>query len=142
MPTSSLQIDNQHVNMMSEGSTTGADSLQTRDDVNYIAIEGVIGAGKTTLARILANRTGGRLVTEEFDLNPFLERFYGDRDRWAFQTQMFFLASRFKQQAALLGSDLFHSVAISDYTFDKDRIFARLNLAGDEMALYDTVFGM
>jgi deoxyadenosine/deoxycytidine kinase len=128
---------------MIEGSTPAdARSLQTRDDVSYIAIEGVIGAGKTTLAQILANRIGGRVVSEELDANPFLERFYSDRSRWAFQTQMSFLASRFKQQAALIGTDLFHSVAVSDYTFDKDRIFARLNLSRDELALYETVFAM
>jgi len=116
--------------------------MKLRDDVSFVAIEGVIGAGKTTLAHLLAKRVSGRAVGEEFDANPFLERFYADRKRWAFQTQMAFLASRFKQLGALARKDLFHEVTVSDYTFDKDRIFARLNLAGDELSLYDTLFDM
>lgn len=112
------------------------------DDLRYIVIEGVIGAGKTTLARILAERFNGRLVLEEFEENPFLPRFYEDRSRWAFQTQLSFLASRFRQQQALLKRDLFHQVVVSDYSFDKDRIFAYLNLDGDERQLYDTLYNL
>jgi deoxyadenosine/deoxycytidine kinase len=119
-----------------------ANPIAIREDLHYIVIEGVIGAGKTTLGRIIADRFGGRLVTEQFEDNPFLERFYLDRERWAFQTQMSFLASRFKQQSALSGPDLFHKVVVSDYLFDKDRLFAQLNLKGDEMQLYDSLFGM
>ncbi len=110
------------------------------DNLRYVVIEGVIGAGKTSLARRLAEHFSGRLVLEEFDENPFLERFYDDRPRWALQTQLSFLASRFRQQQSLARPDLFHSVSVSDYAFDKDRIFARINLDGDELALYETMF--
>lgn len=109
---------------------------------DFIAIEGVIGAGKTSLARLLAKRHNARLVLEEFEENPFLPHFYEDRARYAFQTQLAFLASRFKQQEKLRSRDLFHEMVISDYLFDKDRIFARLNLSGDEMALYDNIYGI
>ncbi len=108
----------------------------------FIAIEGVIGAGKTSLARLLSERHNARLVLEEFEENPFLPRFYEDRERYAFQTQLAFLASRFKQQEKLRNRDLFQEMVISDYLFDKDRIFARLNLSGDEMALYDSIYGI
>ncbi len=116
--------------------------IRLLDDLRFIVIEGVIGVGKTTLARLLAHRFKGQLVLEEFDLNPFLERFYKDRKRWAFQTQLAFLASRFRQQKTLLTRDLFHQVTISDYSFDKDRIFAHLNLDGDEAQLYETLYGL
>ena len=109
---------------------------------DFIAIEGVIGAGKTSLARMLAERHNARLVLEEFEENPFLPNFYEDRERYAFQTQLAFLASRFKQQEKLRSRDLFHEMVISDYLFDKDRIFARLNLSGDEMSLYDSIYGI
>lgn len=114
--------------------------LRIGDDLRYVVIEGVIGAGKTTLARILAERTGARLVLEEFEDNAFLPRFYAEPERWAFQTQLTFLASRFRQQKRLLERDLFHQLLVSDYAFDKDRIFAHLNLKGDELQLYETLF--
>ena len=110
------------------------------EDLRYVVIEGVIGAGKTTLASLISRRFGARLIKEQFEENPFLERFYEDRERWGFQTQLAFLASRFRQQQSLGGRDLFHDVVVSDYAFDKDRIFARLNLTGDELQLYDTMF--
>lgn len=110
------------------------------DELRYVVIEGVIGVGKTTLASLISRRFGARLIKEQFDENPFLERFYEDRTRWGFQTQLSFLASRFRQQQSLGGRDLFHDVVVSDYAFDKDRIFARLNLSGDELQLYDTMF--
>ncbi len=109
---------------------------------DFIAIEGVIGAGKTTLANLLSKKYGARLVLEQFEENPFLPKFYEDRDRFAFQTQLAFLASRFKQQQKMTNRDLFDGFLISDYIFEKDRIFARLNLDDDEMALYDNIFGI
>jgi len=109
-------------------------------ELNYVVIEGVIGAGKTTLATLMAERFDGRLVLEQFDDNPFLERFYENRERWAFQTQLAFLASRFRQQKELGMRDLFHELTISDYAFDKDRIFAHQNLSGDELQLYETLY--
>lgn len=109
---------------------------------DFIAIEGVIGAGKTTLADLLARRRNARLVLEEFEENPFLEKFYADRSRYAFQTQLAFLASRFKQQQALYNKDLFHDMVISDYLFEKDRIFARLNLSDDELSLYESIYNI
>lgn len=110
------------------------------EEIRYIVVEGVIGVGKTSLARILSQRFKGMLVLEEFEQNPFLSRFYEDRKRWAFQTQLSFLASRFRQQQMLMKPDLFHSFVVSDYSFDKDRIFAHLNLDGDEVQLYETLF--
>ena len=109
---------------------------------DFIAIEGVIGAGKTSLATLLAEQRKARLVLEEYEDNPFLPKFYEDRNRYAFQTQLAFLASRFKQQQNMMAQDLFHDLTISDYIFDKDRIFARLNLGEDELALYDTIFNI
>jgi deoxyguanosine kinase len=106
----------------------------------FIAIEGVIGAGKTSLANLLAEERNAKLVLEEFEDNPFLDKFYTDRERYAFQTQLTFLASRFQQQQNIYLKDLFQSSVISDYIFDKDRIFARINLNGDELALYDKIF--
>lgn len=108
----------------------------------FIAIEGVIGVGKTSLAKMLTERHDARLVLEQFEDNPFLPKFYEDRERYAFPTQMAFLASRFKQQQKMLSKDLFQQMTISDYIFEKDRIFARLNLEDDELALYDSIFNI
>jgi deoxyadenosine/deoxycytidine kinase len=108
--------------------------------LRYIVVEGAIGVGKTTLTRILAERFKARGVLEVVEENPFLADFYGDRQRYAFQTQLFFLLSRFKQQQELFQPDLFNQVTISDYLFAKDRIFASLNLDAAEMALYDRVW--
>ena len=105
----------------------------------YIAVEGPIGVGKTTLTEMLAERMNARLVLEKFEENPFLADFYSDRDRYAFQTQIFFLMSRFKQQAELLQPDLFQPHLVSDYHLLKDRIFAQLTLRDDELALYEQV---
>ena len=113
-----------------------------KNDFQLISVEGVIGAGKTSLAKLLAERHNARLVLEQFDENPFLPKFYENRDRYAFPTQMSFLASRFKQQQKIMDKDLFHDLTISDYIFEKDRIFARLNLNEDELSLYDSIFGI
>jgi len=103
----------------------------------YLAIEGVIGVGKTTLARLLQPAFEASLMLEIFEENPFLSDFYSDRARYAFQTQIFFLLSRYQQQRhgvqSLLTSE---SALISDYTFEKDSLFARVNLAGDELEMY------
>lgn len=106
----------------------------------YIVVEGPIGVGKTTLTRALAKRFSGRSVFEIVEENPFLADFYTDRDKYAFQTQIFFLLSRFKQQEELAQQDLFERVTVSDYLFAKDRIFAGLTLDGAEIALYDRVY--
>jgi deoxyguanosine kinase len=105
----------------------------------YIVVEGPIGAGKTTLAQLLADRLGSQIILEEFEENPFLPDFYRDRKRFAFQTQLFFLLSRFRQQQELAQADLFYTSVVSDYLFAKDRIFAAINLSESEMELYSEV---
>jgi deoxyadenosine/deoxycytidine kinase len=107
---------------------------------SYIVIEGPIGVGKTTLTKLLAGRIGADLLLEEVEANPFLSSFYKEPDRYAFQTQLFFLLSRYKQQEALRQQPLFGRGLISDYLFAKDRIFAHLTLGDDELALYEKVF--
>lgn len=109
-------------------------------DIKYIAIEGVIGAGKTSLAKKLSQKMEAKLILEEFETNPFLSKFYDDRKRYAFQTQMFFLVNRFKQQQELYQEDLFSQFIVADYIFSKDNIFAYMNLSGDELKLYETLF--
>ena len=103
----------------------------------YIAIEGVIGVGKTSLARLLQPSFNANLLLEVFEENPFLSNFYTDRSRYAFQTQMFFLLSRYHQQWRSVPKMLSGRLPlISDYTFDKDALFARINLSGDELDMY------
>jgi deoxyguanosine kinase len=110
-------------------------------DNRYIVIEGVIGVGKTSLARLLSERLQARLVLEEVEENPFLKDFYRDRARFAFQTQMHFLFSRFQQQRGLRQLELFQERMVADYLFQKDRIFAGLNLSERELALYERLIG-
>jgi deoxyguanosine kinase len=103
----------------------------------YIAIEGVIGVGKTSLARLLQPSFKSGIMLEVFEENPFLSDFYGDRARYAFQTQVFFLLSRYQQQKHGVENLLGHNEhLISDYTFEKDALFARVNLVGDELQMY------
>ncbi|HTY08293.1 MAG TPA: deoxynucleoside kinase [Candidatus Edwardsbacteria bacterium] len=106
----------------------------------YIAIEGVIGVGKTSLTRMLAERFHATTVLEEVEANPFLSSFYGDRRAYAFQTQLFFLLSRFRQQQSMAQRDLFGQTMVADYLFAKDRIFAYLNLDSNELALYEALW--
>ena len=107
--------------------------------VQYLAIEGVIGAGKSSLATRMAERYGARLLLEQHEENPFLQDFYRDPARFAFSTQMFFLLSRYRQQQELPQRDLFHDLLVADYLFAKDRIFATLTLEERELGLYDKV---
>lgn len=106
----------------------------------YIAIEGVIGVGKTTLARLLQPTIQAELLLEVFEENPFLSDFYADRERYAFQTQIFFLLSRYHQQRRGVQDVLDDERGlIADYTFEKDALFARINLIGDELEMYHRV---
>jgi len=103
----------------------------------YIAIEGVIGVGKTTLARLLQPFFQAALLLEIFEENPFLSDFYADRERYAFQTQIFFLLSRYHQQRRTVPDVLAGGQnLLADYTFDKDSLFAQINLRGDELEMY------
>jgi deoxyadenosine/deoxycytidine kinase len=108
--------------------------------LRYIAIEGLIGVGKTALAERLAQRLNAKLILEEVEENPYLDRFYRDIKSFAFQTQLFFLFSRYKQQQELKQANLFEPHVVSDYLFEKDRIFAYLNLNEMELGLYEKVY--
>lgn len=112
------------------------------DEPYYIAIEGVIGASKTNLAKLLAERLKANLLLEKPEENPFLTDFYRDRRRFAFQTQLFFLLSRFKQQEGFPQPDFFHKRVVADYLFAKDRIFASINLDEREFQLYEKVVAL
>ncbi len=106
----------------------------------YIIIEGPIGVGKTSLAKLLAKEFNARCVLEKPEENPFLPQFYQDRKKYAFQTQLFFLLSRFQQQREIAQLDLFNQMTLCDYLFAKDRIFASLNLDDHELALYEQIY--
>lgn len=108
----------------------------------YIIIEGPVGVGKTTLVNRLAERLQARTVLEIFEENPFLANFYKDRSRYAFQTEMFFLLSRYRQQEEFAQADLFSRLSISDYLFVKCRLFASLTLSDHELTLYDRMYSI
>lgn len=117
------------------------DSVLT--DRRYIVVEGVIGAGKTTLVKRLAERLDGQIVLEQHEMNPFLVDFYKDPARYAFQTELFFLLSRYRQQTEELSQrDLFQDFVVSDYHFAKNRIFASITLDEREHVLYDTLINV
>jgi deoxyguanosine kinase len=106
----------------------------------YIALEGPIGVGKTTLAQVLARELNARLMLEEGEQNPFLARFYEDPEKYAIPVQLYFLLTRYNQQRDLLQRPLLEQATVADYLFAKDRIFANLNLAADELVLYEQVY--
>lgn len=110
------------------------------DKPRYIAVEGPIGVGKTSLVELLCQEFNGRGIYEKAYSNPFLEDFYLDKKKHAFQTQLFFLLSRYQQQKDLNQQDLFNSVTVSDYIFNKDSIFAHLNLDDNELLLYEQIY--
>lgn len=110
--------------------------------IKYIAIEGVIGVGKTSLAKKLSERLNAKLILENFEDNPFLEKFYHDPVSYSFHTQMYFLMSRYKQLQEIKQIDLFHEYYVADYIFEKDKIFAYLNLQDDELKLYEKIVSL
>jgi deoxyadenosine/deoxycytidine kinase len=110
------------------------------ENLRYIAIEGPIGVGKTSLANYLSKEMNGRPLSEEVEANPFLPKFYSDIKKYALQTQLFFLLCRYQQQKGLFQQELFTETVVSDYLFAKDRIFAYLNLDEDELKLYEQVY--
>jgi deoxyadenosine/deoxycytidine kinase len=105
----------------------------------HVVVEGPIGAGKTSLATRLARACGAHLLLENPEANPFLERFYRDRRRYALPTQLFFLFQRVQQLESLQQLDLFHTLVVGDFLFEKDALFARLTLADDELKLYEQI---
>ncbi|MBW1690128.1 MAG: deoxynucleoside kinase [Deltaproteobacteria bacterium] len=106
----------------------------------YIVVEGPLGVGKTSLAQLLAERIQANTILEETEGNPFLMNFYGDPRRFAFQTQIYFLLRRYQKQEEINQIDIFKRTVVSDFLFDKDRIFARINLDDGEFSLYEQVF--
>ena len=110
------------------------------NSARYIVVEGPIGAGKTTLARFLAEELNCQSLLEQADDNPFLKKFYEEPGGYAFQAQLFFLLSRYRQQQRLAQQDALKQGMVADYLFAKDQIFAELNLEGDELALYKQLF--
>ena len=114
-------------------------SNYSNSGLSYIAVEGVIGAGKTSIAQMLAERLNAKLILENFEDNPFLEKFYIKPEDYAFRTQMFFLLERYTQLQEVHQKELFQNFVISDYIFEKDKIFAYLNLSDDELKIYEHV---
>jgi deoxyadenosine/deoxycytidine kinase len=112
------------------------------NDVKYIAVDGPIGVGKTSLVKLLSRHYNAHSVFEQPEENPFLQKFYRNRKQFAFQTQLAFLFCRYQQQQEIQQLNLFHPVTISDYYFEKDRIFAYLNLDEHELILYERIYSM
>lgn len=108
----------------------------------FIAVEGAIGAGKTSLVSLLEQQYGARVILEENDSNPFIAKFYEDQETYSFQTQIFFLLNRYNQYMELAQRDLFNSVVVIDYLFQRDKIFAQLNLEDHEYRLYEQIFNL
>ena len=125
---------------MPEQSTSSGISLRGRTVPGYIAVEGPIGVGKTTLARRIADTFDYDLLLEEAELNPFLERFYQNRQQTALATQLFFLFQRVQKITELKQRDMFDQARVADFVLEKDPLFARINLEPDEFALYEKVF--
>ncbi len=115
---------------------------KSKIEPRLIAVEGAIGAGKTSLSKLLSETYGAKLALEKDDENPFISKFYENRETLAFQTQVFFLLSRYAQYLELAQMDLFNSVILIDYLFQRDRVFATLNLKQHELNLYDQIFNM
>jgi deoxyguanosine kinase len=108
----------------------------------FIAVEGAIGAGKTSIVNLIEQQYGARVILEENDSNPFIAKFYEDQETYSFQTQIFFLLSRYNQYMELAQRDLFNSVVVIDYLFQRDKIFAQLNLEGHEYRLYEQIYNL
>ena len=108
----------------------------------FIAVEGAIGAGKTSLVNLLGKQYGAKVILEDNDTNPFIAKFYEDRDAYSFQTQVFFLLNRFNQYLQLAQRELFNSVVVIDYLFQRDKIFAQLNLEDHEYRLYEQIYNL
>ena len=108
----------------------------------FIAVEGAIGAGKTSLVSLLEQQYGARVILEENDSNPFIAKFYEDQETYSFQTQIFFLLNRYNQYMELAQRDLFNSVIVIDYLFQRDKIFAQLNLEDHEYRLYEQIYNL
>lgn len=125
---------------MNQEAVTPVIDLKDRTPPRFIAVEGAIGVGKTTLARRLAETFNYQILLEQAEENPFLERFYQNRKNAALATQLFFLFQRSQQVEDLRQDDLFEPVRVSDFLIDKDRLFARINLDDDEFRLYDKVY--
>ncbi|MBT3182479.1 MAG: deoxynucleoside kinase [Deltaproteobacteria bacterium] len=116
--------------------------MQQNGTIRYIAVDGPIGSGTTTLAKMLSEELKGHLCLEPTQTNPFLPEFYKDRKKNAFKTQLYYLLNRYQQQLELKQQDLFRPTVVTDYTFAKDAIFAETNLSDDELSLYNTIFGL
>jgi deoxyguanosine kinase len=116
--------------------------LLSANGIRYIAVEGNIGAGKTTLARLISEATEGRLFLEEVDDNPFIEKFYDDMQGFAFQAQIFFLLNRYRQQLTIAQQDLFTDTIVADYLFAKDAIYAHAVLGDEELVLYNRLHAL